>query len=48
MTKIKNKMKKKEQKRQDIIQYINMKLVALGFDPVIKKVSKITEVKYAY
>ncbi len=37
MTKINNKMKKKEQKRQDIIQYINMKLVALGFDPVIKK-----------
>lgn len=34
-------MKKKEQKRQDIIQYINMKLVALGFEPVIKKESDI-------
>lgn len=34
-------MKKKEQKRQDIIQYINMKLVALGFSPVIKKESDI-------
>lgn len=32
-------MKKKEQKRQDLIQYINMKLVALGFQPVIKKES---------
>ncbi|PVX49918.1 hypothetical protein C7377_1557 [Balneicella halophila] len=34
-------MSKKEQQREDIIQYINMKLVALGFDPVIKKDSDI-------
>lgn len=34
-------MKKKERKRQDIIQYINMKLVALGYAPVIKKESDI-------
>lgn len=30
-------MKKKEQKRQDLIQYINMKLMDLGFEPVIKE-----------
>lgn len=34
-------MNSKKQKRQDIIQYINMKLVALGFEPVIKKESDI-------
>ncbi len=37
-------MKKKEQSRKDVIQYINMKLVALGFEPVIRKNSDIESI----
>lgn len=34
-------MKKKKQKRHDLIQYINMKLVSLGFEPVIRKEGRV-------
>lgn len=35
------KKKQKKQKRHDLIQYINMKLVSLGFEPVIRKEGNI-------